>query len=306
MNKYGKYTYGRTLRFFEAYYPYDTEDVHYADVMLSMNQCTTIDELIEIRERLRGKIKKIGGVDILDKLPKKLIESLSKSTSSSNVYQHWTITVQDNLRIDVNSCYDENLFRLFNESKEITEKICGECFVNMTYCTPQCIYKDKIISEAKERGGIDVSGLLKMIAKRYREFNEHWNTYKTFKEGMNGYNAAKLAVEEDFEYLKQFNWRLLPWQKSLYSKIDREEVKKKELQAKLLKERKEKRKREEKEEIERKHKIQRKWAIVKIILGILLFVGIIFLLAQIPSGVWNWIWAIIVYLAIMKTILKKM
>ena len=58
MNDYNEYTYGRTLRFFEAYYPYDTEDVHYANVMLSMNQCKTIDELIAVRERLKEKIKK--------------------------------------------------------------------------------------------------------------------------------------------------------------------------------------------------------------------------------------------------------
>ena len=46
MDIFDSYTYARTLRFFEAYYPYDNEDVHYADIMLSMNQLNTIDELI--------------------------------------------------------------------------------------------------------------------------------------------------------------------------------------------------------------------------------------------------------------------
>ena len=59
MDSYDKYTYARTLRFLEAYYPYDNEDFHYADVMLSMNQCKTIDELIAVRERLKEKVEKM-------------------------------------------------------------------------------------------------------------------------------------------------------------------------------------------------------------------------------------------------------
>ena len=313
MNDYNEYTYGRTLRFFDAYYPYDTEDVHYANVMLSMSQCKTIDELIEVRERLKEKIKKIGGVDTLDKLPKNIIDALSTSVSSNNSkvrFQHWTSNLRDNLKSDVDSCYDENVFRIFQKSDTITENSCGECFVNMTYCTPNSSYKNKIISEAKERAGIDVSVLLAEIAKRYREFEEHWKTYQTFKEGMNGYDAAKLAVEDDFDYLKQFNWRLLPSQKLLYSKIDREEIKRRELQLKLLKERKEQRERVAKEEEERKQKEYRKKAIaiiiIKIVIFAIIFVAIMALLVQIPSGVWNWIIAFIVWLAIMKTILSKM
>lgn len=307
MNDYNEYTYGRTLRFFEAYYPYDTEDVHYANVMLSMNQCKTIDELIAVRERLKEKIKKIGGVDTLDKLPKNIIDALSTSVSSNNTivrFQHWTINLRDNLKSDVDSCYDENVFRLFQKSNSITENSCGECFVNMTYCTPNSSYKDKIISEAKERTGIDVSVLLAEIAKRYREFGEHWKTYLTFKEGMNGYDAAKLAVEDDFGYLKQFNWRLLPNQKLLYSKIDREEIKRRELQAKLLKERKEQRERLAIEAEVKKRRENRKWAIAKIIIGVILFVGVMALLVQIPGVVWNWIIAFLLWLAIMKSLLK--
>ena len=243
----------------------------------------------------------------MDKLPKNIIDALSTSVSSNNTivrFQHWTINLRDNLKSDVDSCYDENVFRLFQKSNSITENSCGECFVNMTYCTPNSSYKDKIISEAKERTGIDVSVLLAEIAKRYREFGEHWKTYLTFKEGMNGYDAAKLAVEDDFGYLKQFNWRLLPNQKLLYSKIDREEIKRRELQAKLLKERKEQRERLAIEAEVKKRRENRKWAIAKIIIGVILFVGVMALLVQIPGVVWNWIIAFLLWLAIMKSQLK--
>lgn len=289
MEKYGEYTYGRTLRFFEAYYPYDTEDVHYANVMLSMNQCKTIDELIAVRERLKEKAEKVRSYTILDKIPKNIIDELSKVAKMDSVlYNDKTYRIKSNIELDANSCYDENLFRLFKESKEITEASCGECFVNMTNCEPNSAYYDKIITEAKERAGLDVSGLLNTIARRYKEFGDHWRVYNGFKEGMNGYNAAKKAVEDDLEYLKKFNWRLLPKQKSLYSEIDRVE-KRKAIKAEV-----------------KKRKDNRKWVIAKIIFFAIVFVAIMAILVQIPSGVWNWIFAFIVWFAIMKTILSKM
>ena len=182
MNDYSEYTYGRTLRFFEAYYPFDTEDVHYANVMLSMKQCKTIDELIAVRERLKKKAENVRNYEILDKLPKNIVDDLSKvAKADSPLYRDTSYRIKTNIESDVNSCYDENLFRLFKESKEITERSCGECFVNMACCTPKCTYKDKIISEAREKAGIDVSGLLMTIARRYKEFEENWNTYKALQ-----------------------------------------------------------------------------------------------------------------------------
>lgn len=179
----------------------------------------------------------------------------------------------------------------------------------MTYCAPKCTYKDKIISEAKERAGIDVTGLLNTIAKRYREFGEHWDAYKNFKEGMNGYNAAKLAVEDDLEYLKQFGWRLLPAQKALYSRIDRIEIKKREQQAKLLKEKKAEREREEKQRKEEEFKKERKKTFIKIgifaVVGVAILIGLGVWLASIDSGsddgtLGNWFAAILFLLAWLK------
>ena len=310
MTDYSEYTYGRTLRFFEAYYPFDTEDVHYANVMLSMRQCKTIDELIAVRERLKEKAEKVRNYEILGKLPKSIVDDLSKvAKADSPLYRDTSYRIKTNIESDANSCYDENLLRLFKESKEITEKSCGECFVNMTYCTSDSTYKDKIISEARERAGIDVSGLLNTIARRYREFGEHWNTYKTFKEGMNGYNAAKLAVEDDLEYLKQFGWRLLPAQKALYSRIDRIEIKKREQQAKLLKEKKAEREREKVLQLAEERKRKRNITIIKIVifvaLGLAILYGLIVWFASMDLGsddgtIGNWIVAIIVLLAWLK------
>lgn len=274
MNDFKEYPYGRTLLFFEAYYPYDTEDVHYDEVMLSMSQCKTIDELITIRERLNEKIKKVGGSETFDKLPKDLKEELSQSSSIYS-HQHWTITVKDNLRLDVNSCYDENVLRLLEKNESITANVCGECFINLSHCWELSPYKEKIIDVAKKKANIDVSELLETIVKRHEDFKEHWDCYKGFKEGMNGYNSAKKVVMDDFEYLKRFNWRLLPWEKSLYGEIDRDEIKKKEAFEKALKERREKREREEKEEEIRKREKEKNAETISTVLGVIIVIAII-------------------------------
>lgn len=220
MNDYSNYSYGRILRFFDAYYPYDNEDIHYSEVIISMNQCSTIDELISIRERLKEKVKKITDFKIL---PKDIIKELS-IINNRQLYG----SIQDNLIHDIDSCYDENILRLLSESDNITEQLCGECFINLSYCFELSENKDLIIQLANERAKIDVSELLVTIAKRYESFKEHWIEFKRFNKEMNGYNSAKKVVEEDFEYLKKFKWRLLPWEKEYYFEIDREEQQKKE------------------------------------------------------------------------------
>lgn len=318
MDSYDKYTYARTLRFLEAYYPYDTEDVHYADVMLSMNQCKTIDELIAVRERLKEKVEKILYYNV-GKLPKDIINEISKSSSST--YYPSSTTIKENLRADINSCYDENVFRLFKERNTITANLCGECFINLSLCWQGSKYKELIINEAK--ANLDVEELLESIAKRNKDFVEHWNIFKGFEKGMNGYNSAKKVVEDDFEYLQQFNWRLLPGQKSLYSEIDRKEQKKRAEQARILLEQREKeiRKREEhakflkeqREEKERQKKLEEEnkrnkdvaIKIVSIIIGSLIIIGIMIWIFSWGKEVVNVFLFILVWLAIMKTILSK-
>lgn len=321
MDKCESYTYARTLRFLEAYYPYDNEDIHYADVMLSMNQCKTIDELIAVRERLKEKVEKILYYNV-GKLPKDIINEISKSSSST--YYPSSTTIKENLRADINSCYDENVFRLFKERNTITANLCGECFINLSLCWQGSKYKELIINEAKAKANLDVEELLESIAKRNKDFVEHWNIFKGFEKGMNGYNSAKKVVEDDFEYLQQFNWRLLPGQKSLYSEIDREEQKKRAEQAKILIEQREEelRKREkhakflkeQREEKERQKKLEEEnkrnkdvaIKIVSIIIGSLIIIGIMIWIFSWGKEVVNIFIFFLLWLAIMKTILSKL
>lgn len=326
MDSYDEYSYSRTLRFFEAYYPYDNEDVHYADVMLSMNQCKTIDELIAVRERLKEKIEKISYYNTA-KLPKDIVDEVSKNNSFT-YHPSYTTTIKENLRADINSCYDENVFRLFKEKETITANSCGECFINLSLCWEGSKYKDIIINEARVKANFDAGELLETIAKRNKDFHDHWNTFIGFEKEMNGYNSAKKVVEDDFEYLKQFHWRLLPSQKSLYSEIDREEQKKKEEQARILREKreeevkkreeyakylKEQKVKQEEEKRKREEETIRKQQSTNnygFLFGVLFFIAIVvaivvLICVYVPSELMNWFFAIIVWLAIMKTILNK-
>lgn len=321
MDNFDTYSYARTLRFFEAYYPYDTEDVHYANVMLSMNQCKTIDELIEIRERLKEKINKLGGFLFLnkDKFPENIIEELNKRNVEElpkNIveFKHFSTNIQENLMSDVESCYNDNVFRLFKESGKITPQTCGEAYINLSCFDENSKHKDLIIYEAKEKANIDVSDLLFSISQRYKDFLEHWKKFKEFTVGMNGYNSAKEVVEDDFEYLKKFDWRLLPEQISLYSEIDREEQKRREEHLKFLREQREERERQrqlerklEEEKENKRESIAKKISIVIGSIILIIIIGGLFYLVSLGGGeILNWIFAIIIWLAIMKTILEKM
>ncbi len=300
MNDFSEYKYGRVLRFFDAYYPYDTEDIHYSEVLLSMNNCSSIDELITIRERLKKKIKTIKA-EPLSKMPKEIIEESIKFCS---IHDTLYTALESNLRSDVNSCYDENVLRLLRETKEITANFCGECFLNLSDCVERSENKVLIINEAKERANIDVSDLLETIAQRYEDFRNHWTKYKGFEIGMNGYDAAKQDVEDDFEYLKQFNWRLLPEEKKEYRVIDREEIKKKEEEEKALriaqieKEEKERIREEQKREKERKREKREK--IFNITVGVIAMI-IIGVLAYYLD---NWFFAILIIFLLLKAGLK--
>ena len=145
MNDFSEYTYGRALRFFEAYYPYDVEDIHYADVMLSMGQCKSIDELVTVSERLKDKIEKINNYT-LSKLSNDVNKKLASCISSEEPVFDFDKR-ERMLRSDVNSCYDENVFRLFKENESITASACGECFINLSHCWDLILIASTLMTE---------------------------------------------------------------------------------------------------------------------------------------------------------------
>lgn len=272
-NKYPDSPYGRTLRFFDAVYPFDTEDIHYSDIFLSMNQCTSIDELFAVYHQLKDCCYKIRMRVSLNKLPIGVVKELEKGISFND-------SIYSLINKDIENCYNENIFRLFKEKDNITPNICGEYYINLT--SMYSPYKECIIREAKEKANIDVTELLDTINKRYFAFLEYWKEFKKFDWKMNGYQQAKQTVKDDYEYLKQFNWRQTSSDKSYYITIDDEEKKRRKEENELLRKKKEEEKRKtEEEEAERIKKTNSLSTvqIISIIIGAALF-GLIFAAAD--------------------------
>ena len=303
------YSYARTLRFFDAYYPYDIEDVHYADMMLAMSLCMSIDELLALRISLMHKV--ISGIkqDVLEKIPDEIKKELTKCdlngvALNDNSFSQMKIL----LNKDIDTCYNENIVRLLRNQEKITDAFCGECFLNLTICSNSIEYKDQIIQVAREKSNIDVSELLENIAKRYNDLRTHWNRYKEFKEGMNGYVPARQLVVDDFEYLRQFNWRLLPWEKGLYSELMSNSEDYLNEKRRYWKEIREKEGRSQRLDIKKQEKKSSYNTVIAIIVSLVvvgIIIGLFIYLSNSVGGeddgtVANWFMALVCLLALMK------
>lgn len=58
MDDYKNYSYSDTLIMLDGWYDHDTEDVNYAQVLLSMNGCNTINDCIKVYKRVYEKYQK--------------------------------------------------------------------------------------------------------------------------------------------------------------------------------------------------------------------------------------------------------
>lgn len=303
------YSYARTLRFFDAYYPYDVEDVHYADMMLAMSLCKSIDELLALRISLIHKM--ISGIkqDVLERIPDEIKKELTKCDLNGVALNENSFDqIKFLLNSDIDTCYNENIVRLLRNQEKITDAFCGECFLNLTICSNSVEYKDQIIQVAREKSNLDVSELLEKIAKRYDDFRTHWHSYKEFKEGMNGYAPARQLVVDDFEYLRQFNWRLLPWEKRLYSELVSNSEDFLNEKRRYWKEIREKEGRAQRLDIKKQEKKTSGNTVIAIIVSLVvvgIIIGLFIYLSNSVGGeddgtVGNWFMALVCLLALMK------
>jgi len=204
-NGYNKYSYARALHFFEAYYPYDTEQTHYDEILLSLNDCNSIEEMLPICRCLKSKINALNK-NSLEHLPDKICKELSQCSPKVLTWnEHGFKRLKSSLKQDVNSCYDENVIRLFKAKGAFNEQTCGECLLELSSC--ESIQKKSIIDIAKEQVGIDVSELLNTISKKIKSFHTHLAELGHFKEEMNGYFQARKKVSDDLKFLMQYKWK---------------------------------------------------------------------------------------------------
>lgn len=206
MNDYSKYSYERTLRFFEAYYPYDTEKVNYADLMLSMNKQSTIDELLSIRNRI---IRKHFKDYIVFKLPKEICVPLAVGSNERfGQSGRSVIALNHTIDQDVYYIFNTNVFRLFKELKEPTLSSFGECIVNLTEFSEQYEKQiEEVVQYSKDVYNIDAEELSNEIVSRKKSLHKNWREFNDFKEEMNGYQSAKQKVMDDLDFVLKYKWR---------------------------------------------------------------------------------------------------
>ncbi|SHL73380.1 hypothetical protein SAMN04488494_0598 [Xylanibacter ruminicola] len=214
---YDEHPYARTLRFFEAYYPYDTEDVNYAELMLSMDKLSTIDELFTVRNRIIDK-HFTSGIYLL-KMPKDVCEPLAIGSRDRFGQSYRSMsTLHNNIKKDVCEYYNANVIRLFKDSKEVSYSICGEFIVNLSKESAK--YEEQIneiVQCAKVVHNIDVDSLSKELYSRKKSLHEKRLRFDKFEKGMNGYVSAKQDVQEDLDFLIGFKWRMTSFEKERYS-----------------------------------------------------------------------------------------
>ena len=213
---YKKHPYARTLRFFEAYYPYDTEKVNYAELMLSMDKLSTIDELFSVKNRILDKYFEID--IILLKMPQDICQPLAEGSFEPFGQSGRSLDALDNnIKKDVCGCYNVNIIRLYKESKESNLLYCGECIVNMSKESANYNKQIKeIVQYAKEVYNIDAEELSKELCSRKTRLDKRRMRFDDFKEGMNGYLSVKQEVQEDLDYIMKYNWRLTNCEKDRY------------------------------------------------------------------------------------------
>ena len=218
MNDYSKYRYARTIRFFEAYYPYDTENVNYAELMLSMDKLSTIDELFSVEERISNKY--FSSTIIFVNLPEDICKPLAVGSGERFGQTGRSIdALNRNMRKDIFECYNANIIRIFKESKDPTISFCGECIVNMLDGFDSFDeQKKEIIKYAKEEFNIDEE-LSRELSSRKTRLHDRLYTFNKFKEEMNGYISAKQKVQEDLDFIMQYKWRLSKYDKDLFSEF---------------------------------------------------------------------------------------
>lgn len=207
-NNYVGHPYARTLRFFDAYYhcPYYYSRSNYAELMLSMDKLTTIDELFNTRILISHNWFKSK---IIEGLPIEICAPLAGRYEYTFRQDYRSVDeLRRNMLQDVYDCFNTNIFRLFKESKEPTILSCGEYIVNLTDLSEKYDEQIKeIVQYAKDVYHIDAEELSKEIRSRKESFHNNLRKIKDLEKTTNDYQSAKQKIQDDLNFFFKYKWR---------------------------------------------------------------------------------------------------
>ena len=185
MGKYDKYSYAETLEMFDGWYDQDSENVNYADVLIGMKYCTSIDKCMDIWKRVYNKY--LALFDIKDQSGHKSFDE------------------------DLNTCLNENLLRIMEMKKDsLDQEFALECLVNMRQCKSIKNHQKKWMKLTTE---FSFSNQIEDITKAQAEYEKARDEYLYgyFEPGTNGFNRVRETIVDNLETLKLYGYRTLPY-----------------------------------------------------------------------------------------------
>lgn len=185
MGKYDNYSYAETLEFFDGWYDHDRENLNYADVLIGMKDCTTIDECISVWKRVYNKYLA-------------LINDTGQSGHKS-------------FDEDLNTCLNENLLRLIESKKDnLDQNFALECLANMRQCKRLKAHQKKW---EKLAAPLNLTTPIELITKAQEEYEKARDEYLYgyLEPGTNGFNRVRETIVNNLETLKSYGYKTLPY-----------------------------------------------------------------------------------------------
>ena len=149
MEDYSKYSYKRLLGFLQEKYQYDNDRTNYALTLLSMEETSTINDLLRIYS------------SVFKKLPEYIY-------MKGYVPEYWDrpdcwAGHKEWLALELNQCLNENLLRLYKTFDEPTKEQCASFVVNLRKCNNIETVQGEVLQGKNEEYITDLKNL---IAKR--------------------------------------------------------------------------------------------------------------------------------------------
>lgn len=182
MSKYSEYRYSELLEFLDFRYECSSGVTNYAIELIRMKDANTLSSLVKIYNKIYSIILKY-----------------------LNTQEHTGHKSHDE---GLNTCFNENLVRLFMEEESPSIEVCTRYLVNIRECPYIDEYQRSIIERSTELHGDafaqKANGIVQ-YQKLYRKaFDELLYTY--FEPGSNGYKKLEENVKRYYNLLAPYGY----------------------------------------------------------------------------------------------------
>ena len=187
---YSKYTYSWTLKELDEWHEKDIDKVNYADVLLSMNDATSIEECVNIYNRVYKKYS---------------------STTIGIYVREGKLFIED-----MNKCLNGNIVRLLKSPQsELSIDYLKKSLVNLRPCSALKGFQTMVLKVAEERNLSIIDDDINRINETVSDFNDNLQDIKEEKYGSetNGYRRVRKEFAENLKILEQYGFIISGFEK---------------------------------------------------------------------------------------------